>query len=1617
MTASLTIYIPCDVGQVRVRMGYGSTLSPVEATALRVIHALTGTTHEAAQIKELSTVLGLGERVALDLVHDLWRHGHVTIDFALGTLELSEDTRRRLQDGQLHTLQSLDSEERTVDLMVERLTGHVMPATDGAWQPQDGRLAVRHAATDTRLEAVAQPALLSAVNLALSRTGRNRSSEPALRVEERPGRRVLSIRTLPQDTRTATGRRWYALDVRPEINDLTGALIVTVVDRRFPAARRELASARLTELAEEFRREAFATQLRTVATTRLGDPPLEEALARIAEKARGLAEVPGTQRRDRHDDLTEDAAQIVEMIGHRRTREVEHQVIAGADAHEEAMASLIEEAERQIVLVCPWIKEAAWSRVEPQLRAAVARNVQVVVVWGIKHGEKLDDPVDNALDSLVRQSIRTPVIRSRISARTHVKAIVCDDRKALVTSRNFLSAGGPRREVGLLISNPEGGASEAVRDLLGWVRAAVPEGPLSRMVLHQADRFPGPALEPPQPPALPERPPDGDDPRYAAALAAWRMAWIACADRLAAEADAGKRPYARLVEDGAHRELLWRALREARRRLVITSEKIRDEVLDGRLEAALVDCLKRGVQVTIGFNLRSGAAASRLLALEGTNPGLHLSPADSHCKVLVWDDEAVVGSFNFLSYAGYGTIGGRHQQRSELSLRLTGAAVADGIAKAAGEPSEVTKRVSGVSLARASVVDTGPLQCAQRILNRIPVLGLGAAVRSELDAMPNPWPVLDHLPAGPEWQAAAAFCLSHNAGHHGVRRALVQDLWDHGLFAEAGILDTDPPQIPRELAALGRSLEADDDRALAEAAVMLGEVERTAVLAVAVARTLTRGSDQAAELLTSLSPADGPWERLATLVHDHHVRTYGANPAELIRAATAGRDHMDLSNAWTELDLTVTRQRPAISNHPIASKVHAALFKVSGVFGRISAATVKRDLPALTEALKEFPDRGESRTVEKMVDHVWKESAPQADLLYGGPRSAYLPRLTELVRAARRVVELARARADRTASPFPPELILVTEQLATAYRQMRPELGGEPYGPLVTAALSVLDRYFGLLAEPSDTAGLWRYPRLTAAMTWEEGDLVGPLLADLADPVTVHESARRLIESGEYSAAEDLRDNVNLPTAVLRDISDQLTAARSAAITRNCRSAEELRRRAHRAGGSVMIDIDNLRLETQMRAANAAAALASFEREVEAIEARRGKALLEAEPPTDLMPEEVGPWRNAIRSCVEAREFAAAEALVTAGPGDRTIETPVPVGAVWPYRDTSLERVLSWYFDTRDAPPGFAELRPATDDTAAWELLSWLREAGDGFTGTLCRFLGTPERDYLEIPTVPGLPPELLGDGLDVSADGSPPCRGQRPAVWVAQSANASPPADVAMIDVPFLLRLVAQDPATRLTSFLYGVCARLPMSDVVTWYRASGPWKHQQVSGLLRFLGVTTDGVVVDALLHTTMGRPELLRLLLCELLLDPLPGRARHVTLDLPRVNRVRDSDKWLSAGRAWLLSRLDLEAQVLLRTAAAFDYPEFTLDDLRSGINAIVDDLIAEKINALPLDAAVGDLVAEGLIREQSPGRYTLLVRDLFAEDRPGYSPIEEATRAAHTLYRDRPLPDTAAVDLDV
>jgi hypothetical protein len=783
------VYLPCDVGHVRVNLGFGDTLSPLEETVLRVILALsapaapedspdrpegpTGTSASPdsmarADIAMLAKLLGLGYRLVLDLVHDLWRAGYLAVDFGTNAIWLTDEVREKLGSGQLATLQGAQTEDSTVELMVERLTGHVMYGR-GPLAPADPRLAVRFLATDTGLAEASHADIHRAVRdwLGQERKGRQR--------------RILSIRSAPVDRSAGAARRWYQLGVQAELNPDTDDLVITVTDRRFPADRRDRASDRLTRLAQEKPLEDWVVQLRNAAEQRLVTPqPVELVIDQLEARIADGMSVPAGKRRAEHLEWAHESRRIAGLIHDRITHEAEAELIVGGEAHAATVSQLIDEARTQLVLVSPRIAHFALERLRPQLRAAVDRGVQLVILWGGEYKATLRDDVRNALDSLARRAKTAPLLRAQVSANTDVRMVICDNRAALVTSRDLLATTRERSETAILLRRTEARDSAVLSELLGWARVNMP-GSMSTSVLRHADRFDGtkaadqersaePARE-----RLPEEPPEdtAENGPEIGAVRAWVMRWEAHLAALRTELTSRPLPAVRLVEDGAHRELLWQALRRARRRVVIASGQLSDEVINSRMIDAITVLLGRGIAVTIQYDEQAGAdrgkgALAALADLAETYPALlTVHGAAGHAGALVWDDDVSVGSYSYLFHAGYGTVGGRHMLPSELSVRLTDPVLADQVAATCGEPVEVTARVSGQAtapMAPAPQISEDALAAAQRILNRAGDPRPGELVRAELRSVPDPWPVLDLLNrlADPALRRTAiAYCLAH----------------------------------------------------------------------------------------------------------------------------------------------------------------------------------------------------------------------------------------------------------------------------------------------------------------------------------------------------------------------------------------------------------------------------------------------------------------------------------------------------------------------------------------------------------------------------------------------------------------------------------------------------------------------------------------------------------------------------------------------------------------------------------------------------------------------------------------------------------------------------------------
>ncbi|MFI5677306.1 hypothetical protein [Streptomyces cellulosae] len=1027
------IYVPCDTFLVHVSAGLGDVLSPIEMTALRLIDALErdrdgkpGTT----SVDQLVELLGLGHRVTLELLHDVWRKGYVRLDFSSGGVLVSEEVRTRIKEETLHELPGAETLDYDCEVMIDRLTGLVQ-SRRGSLAPGSGRLAVEPALDDTTPAQVPRAELIPALERDLHRRFTERDADGpdagagAFHAGQGNGRppRVLSYRT-PTDDAQITERRWIALDVLVHEDPDTGRLQVVVADRTYPASRHQLAGERLTQLAADNASTPFVRALRSVAGQDLIDPPpLERLLVRLHERADRAFSVPAPNRSARHLELGDEARTVAAALDNRTRSEVRAVTVA-EEEHEDRIAELIGQSRTQLVIAAPKITVSGWRRWEPALRRALDARVTVALLWGEQPTAKLPDPVHNALVSLVRRYGPGRLLYPQVAPCPETNVVIRDDQAALISDRNIMGYPG-RHTLGLLLTAPDEDHHSAVFGrLLSWAAGTVPTARMSRLLRTTGDAFGTgqPALA--EPIGFPEPPPEEAD-ASERAVRAWSDGWVAYARALAETAASRELPAARVVDTDAHVDLLWRALRSARRRLVISSD--RPPSVDDRFMTLLAGRLQEGVWVTLGLAVPPGQEPAELVRLAAEYPGrLRLVPACG--RVLVYDDEVLVGGKDLLGEGGRGAWRGR--PRPAPGIVLTSARAAADLAAAVGEPPEVTALVHGQETAPAESGGADPrvVYARQRIVTNWRPDAEGAALlRTELGRSQDPWAVLEDLDRTTEPElvtAAAACCLLHHAAAASSatsarwRLRLVRLCWVRGDYTRAALLRrsvADPaarPRLPLAVVAAARGGRRLGTHLL-EVAVGTDpdSDEQAALLLVAVEEVLRTGDGLARDLMVELASGLGaPWEELGGAVRRCHQELYGLPAGPQIRRALSDERHQEARDAqWQTLEQALlVADRPPVLIKP-AIRTHHVLFRDDRLFGRIRALVAGRDTDGLgallakeTGAARRY---GDGRAVAAdLVDDVWRGvSHVRADPLSGDPRENYLSKLGEVLDLAWRV--------------------------------------------------------------------------------------------------------------------------------------------------------------------------------------------------------------------------------------------------------------------------------------------------------------------------------------------------------------------------------------------------------------------------------------------------------------------------------------------------------------------------------------------------------------------------------------------------------------------------------------
>lgn len=561
--------------------------------------------------------------------------------------------------------------------------------------------------------------------------------------------------------------------------------------------------------------------------------------------------------------------------------------------------------------------------------------------------------------------------------------------------------------------------------------------------------------------------------------------------------------------------------------------------------------------------------------------------------------------------------------------------------------------------------------------------------------------------------------------------------------------------------------------------------------------------------------------------------------------------------------------------------------------------------------------------------------------------------------------------------------------------------------------------------------GRWRHPELARKLARGDGldTLVAAscVLRGLADGSDQRSGLDALLDQGEYALVEQALSGecpIAEPDRTL--LTGRLNTLRRAERERAERERDLLLRRAVRTGlvPQPRMEVGALAESTR---ADADTALAALTADVADAERRlQGRLLerLEAAGGTE-------GWRTAVRDCVEAGEFPAAESMLAGGPGDaggdghRGILRPPPA---WNWPDRSLEEIFGWYATPNRLPfPALTQYVPDAADVAGRALVAALaamvrdRNATtvQALASALAGVLGAPWEpdvqtlgaahltrlhglDDSRLPRLSVLTPD--GVGLWISPpDTPPPAREPRTRIWLVPELRPSVTASgAAVLGVAHLLLLLVRsddgtaDPAAlashRRLNLLRMIVHRLGPIDVAPERRldltATAP-PREALARLLDLWGVDVEATVLDCLVHETSGPPTLAYDVV-EALVDRARTHGGHrialADLDLLRAPNVRSSlrGRLLEPIREDAAARLALGLAYLLHTAE-----DFTAEDLHAETSLISDgaDDHDDHSSLWTPGPALTTLTTAGILEDTGEGRYRCphtAVRSLLLTD---------------------------------
>lgn len=1090
---TLRVFAPYESVLVRARLGYGAELSRIESTALRAIVELwqkRAAEVESSEVEhrtgvglnKLVTLFSLGKRVTLELIFDLWRRGHVTLDLQHAVVAPTEPAVRAFGPHGSQALASGEYKMEDFEVWLDRVSGHLTGRIGVAVPPDDQLKVPVDAMFDASTLEVSGGAILKAVRECLVEQQQAAQDKNASR---RRGRdvRVMETRLVPDHDRPAVpGRAWYPIDVTVHRDPHSDEIRIVVPSGagRTPA-QCERASRLLTAFVKQRPNHTFSRRLLTAVSTSLADPPsLDRNIGQLERLLVDAVTAPAGTRMSLHSQLVDSVKTIRNQIEERIAGEAEAKAVQSAADYRQAVQEAIGTAYRQVVLIASVVHYDGLVGLLTPLREAIDRGAQIVLLWGRDHNAKIDQQVERVFEELKRHAVThrlgtSTVVLSSRPAKINVNAIVADNRTALLGSYPYLGrTSGEPDHLGVMITNPGHQDCEPIEAILRWVRRTMPDSRTASAVLYRGRDFETVNEFRPEPadhlswadlPAELEQDAAASD----AAVRAWAQVWGRCLDEARNVLALRRLPSVALMEDGAHRDALWDGIRAARRQVVIASQRLTTTASSRRLVSLIQEQLDVGVRGDVCYQYTHREAQPmvdllRVLA-RTSNSRFALHQVQSNLRALISDDDVVISNFDFLSHEGFYRGPAIRKPPAELGLRISGSVFAGQIAQLLGAQA-VPRSSSKIEFALAS--SRSELVVA---LDGCPATDVSGRARLVAEAVRADGPdrvlqeLVDAGVSGDVLQIAAAMVVRGGlaAPDDRVRRWsswLVDDLWSGKRFVEAWLLRRAATwsALPMSMAtAAALSGKAGVGPAVETAALDLSESasELTALVAFGSAQLLAWPGDQdegippdvafcLREVLAFLADSGvvSCWKQLAAMLAEASAETDSPGVLKVVRRQIALRQReADQRNAWESVSEAFIQADGMSFSFEAGLKTHAHLFHPNGFFGELRAIIERCDAKEIIR----WANRPELDDLPNLVDATTKHVAGMLknNVIVADKRRVYLNRLETLRQATRQVAVLVAQQPDPAWERQYTVVRPVVEEVARLWPELQVELADQ----------------------------------------------------------------------------------------------------------------------------------------------------------------------------------------------------------------------------------------------------------------------------------------------------------------------------------------------------------------------------------------------------------------------------------------------------------------------------------------------------------------------------------------------------------------------------------------------